>query len=412
MLLALFALACAPDASHPTRHPAQTEETDDSGTAETGRARWDFLVYMNGDNDLEEYVAHDLNELEIVGSTEGVNVLVQADRIDGYATDDGDWTGTRRYYIDPDDDPHTVNSSVLEDLGELDMGDPQTLADFLLWANEGWPADHVAVILWDHGDGWAFTGPDPRGAVSWDDSSGNDISVAEGELAAALQPLVDERGAHIDLLGFDACNMASWEVADAMSGLADYLVGSEATVGGAGLQYAPALRLLRDADDDSPRALADDMASSAVKQGGEWTYSATDLSQVAALSASIDALAGYLLDQPDGVSTFESARDGADAVDRDYPDWYLDLGSLADGFSASGDADLATLGAAVRQANDAAMVGDYANEPLTFAGGLTVHTDTSEEWADYLELYHVGAGATWAQRTRWDDLLLAAAGGL
>src|SRR5688500_15670915 len=83
----------------PDGEPADTGDTEGE-PAEI--ARWTFLVWMDGDNDLEEYVVHDLNELEQVGSGDGINVVVQADRIPGYDDSDGDWTGTRRYFITPD----------------------------------------------------------------------------------------------------------------------------------------------------------------------------------------------------------------------------------------------------------------------------------------------------------------------
>lgn len=413
MLLALLAFACQPDDGSPTP-PADLEEQTDSGAEDTGAedsaepeiAEWTFLVFMNGDNDLETYVAHDLNELEIVGSSERVNVLVQADRIDGYASDDGDWEGTRRYLITADGDTRTVSSQVLEDMGEVDMGDPEVLSEFLLWAHERYPAERVALVLWDHGDGWAMTGE--RGAISWDDTSGNDISIAEGELASALDGLVQARGAPIDLVAFDACNMASWEVASALSGHASYLVASEATVGGEGLQYGPALRLLRDAEDRSAAALAENLASMAVAQGGEWTYSATDLSQVAALSTALDELAGLLMEREGGVDWFLETRSSARAVETFYRDWYVDLVDLAAVTAASDDPDIAAAGAAVGEAAAAAILSNNSSEPLTWVGGLTIHADT--EWTDYLELYSDGAGATWAQQTRWDELLLSAAG--
>ena len=41
---------------------------------------WAIYIFMNGDNDLESYVFYDLNELEEVGSSDNVHVVVQADR--------------------------------------------------------------------------------------------------------------------------------------------------------------------------------------------------------------------------------------------------------------------------------------------------------------------------------------------
>ncbi len=36
----------------------------------------------------------------------------------------------------------------------VDMGNPQTLTDFVNWAKTFYPAQHYALIVWDHGAGW------------------------------------------------------------------------------------------------------------------------------------------------------------------------------------------------------------------------------------------------------------------
>jgi len=80
-------------------------------------AEWTVMVYLDADNNLESAGINDINEMEIVGSSDDVNVVVQVDRIpysvlaannQGYADDvsNGDWTNTRRYYIIQDFDPY------------------------------------------------------------------------------------------------------------------------------------------------------------------------------------------------------------------------------------------------------------------------------------------------------------------
>jgi len=109
---------------------------DDTGAPSAPEVRpWTVAIFMNGDNDLEEYVVHDLNELEAGDAGANAYVVVQADRIDGYDASDGDWTGARRYAVAHDDDDGTVTSPVVADLGEVDMGDPAVLAAVLTKAN-------------------------------------------------------------------------------------------------------------------------------------------------------------------------------------------------------------------------------------------------------------------------------------
>ena len=58
------------------------------------------------------------------------------------------------------------------------MGDSQTLSDFLTWGVKNYPADHMALILWDHGGG-SISG------VCFDERNNND-SLYLRELDKAL----------------------------------------------------------------------------------------------------------------------------------------------------------------------------------------------------------------------------------
>jgi len=65
----------------------------------SGRKEWTIMVYVDGKNDLEKFALKDMNEMEMIGSSYEVNVVVEVGRIDGFDVSDGDWKGTRRYLI-------------------------------------------------------------------------------------------------------------------------------------------------------------------------------------------------------------------------------------------------------------------------------------------------------------------------
>jgi hypothetical protein len=88
-----------------------------------------------------------------VGSSQQVQIVAQVDRFSGGFTGAGDWTSTKRFYITQDDDLNQVNSEVVEDLGETNMADANTLVDFVTWAVSNYPAEHYVLILSDHGMG-------------------------------------------------------------------------------------------------------------------------------------------------------------------------------------------------------------------------------------------------------------------
>ncbi len=97
-------------------------------------SKWTLMVYLDGDNDLEINGVDSFLQMSSVDSTSEVNVLVQFDRIRLPMLDDtryGDWTDAKRYRITKGMTPTPINA--LQDLGEVNMADPQTLIDFVDW---------------------------------------------------------------------------------------------------------------------------------------------------------------------------------------------------------------------------------------------------------------------------------------
>jgi hypothetical protein len=384
-----------------------TTSTTSTTTTPTKSKAWNFLVFMNGDNDLEFYVTADLNELERSGSGENINVLVQADRSEGYYAGDGDWTNTRRYYVTFDEDPNVVSSEVVADMGELDMGDPEVLSDFIFWAAENYPAENTALIIWNHGDGWSIKDPmqtnGPASAISWDDESGNYLSIAEGDLDLALSAYVKEYG-KLGVIGFDACNMATFEVGHSLKNYAEYMSASQATVGMLGYQYNLTLDMVHENSKVDAFAVADQLVYDAAEVNGEWTQSVTDLSKMDNVGASLDALAGWALEDLEvRSSVIHAAIDEARGLDNWYKEYYLDLKDFGNVLSESTDPVVAKYGESIVANLNDAVVANYTNNPYAWAGGLDVNTDLTMKWLlGYME-------GSWAQESRWDDLLMAMA---
>jgi len=63
-------------------------------------ARWTIMVYMSGDNNLEDYIVKDIEEeLGLAGSDANIKIVALADRGPGYDTSRGDWKTTKLYYV-------------------------------------------------------------------------------------------------------------------------------------------------------------------------------------------------------------------------------------------------------------------------------------------------------------------------
>ena len=111
------------------------------------KKKWTVMVYMAGDNSLDQNGLDDLSEMKKVGSTNDINVIAQFDRAQPGIP-------TRRFYLKKGT---TIDADAVQSLGETDTGDPAALIDFIKWGANSYPADHYMLVLWNHGQGWDDT---------------------------------------------------------------------------------------------------------------------------------------------------------------------------------------------------------------------------------------------------------------
>lgn len=427
-MLAFLALACAPDAigltderdtrglggdsggtaddSGETGGSAADTSGDTGDTHDTGPATvasWTILVYLNGDNDLEEYAAVDLEELEQVGSTEDVHVVVQFDRSDSFWRGDGDWSGARRYHVEQAPD-RGIGSPVLEELGAVDSADPTVLADFADWALARWPAERVAFVLWDHGDYWTFAPPETppeTKSISADYGSGNDLSVANGELDTLLARVSASAGGAIDLVGMDACSMQTWEVATVAAPYASVFVASQDYEDVTGWAYDTTLADLV-ADPGMDAAALGEHVAARFHEIPDSTQSVIDLAALPAVTAALDALAtAGMATAPDLVGAAGDAQgfDGSSSTNHDLVDLTRAMAAATDDetvLAALADVEAATLAAVLASYTDGGDVAD--------AHGLTIYSPANGRVPGSY------ADAAWSLDTRWDEFLEAGRG--
>ena len=193
-----------------------------SFTVEIAPTSWTFLVYLNGDNSLEGAAIDDFSEMAQTGSSDDVKILAQFDRASGYNAEHDDWTDTRRFLITSGMVPRDADGA---SIGEANMGDPQTLIDFVQWGQTNYPADQYALIIWDHGNALnPVTGPVE--ALAWDETSSGD-HLTTAELSSALATITNNGATPIDLLGLDASLLGTIEVDNQLLSYANVRAGSE-----------------------------------------------------------------------------------------------------------------------------------------------------------------------------------------
>ena len=264
-------------------------------------SEWTFLVYLNGNNNLDSFGTTNLKQMEQVGSTHDVNVVVQ------WASLQND--GAKRLLIKKDISHTQVTSPVVQDLGKVDMGDSKTLLEFIKWGTKKYPAKHYVVDVWNHGSGWhsrmkmeAFERPSIHtNDISWDDNTGHAITTRQ--LAEVLRNVSKSIGHKIDLYGSDACLMGMTEIANEVSDSVDTYVGSEEVEAAAGWPYHKILgRLVQHPEMTSielGKVITDEFVAfySSHENGdqGNATFSSFDLSKMRDLDAAINSLGIDLL---------------------------------------------------------------------------------------------------------------------
>lgn len=188
--------------------------------------KWTFMVYMNGDNNLESAALGDLDEMMDVGSTNKLNIIVQLDKYN----ESGCW----RYKV------NQGSLQLLQTLNEQDFGDPNVLLNFVNWAMTNYPASRYVLVIWDHGGGWRRKAGEAIKGISYDYSN-NLNSIDTVELGNVFNSI--DRPIHI--IGMDACLMQMEEVAHQIMYKGYYLVTSQEIEPGDGWPYDTILSELK-----------------------------------------------------------------------------------------------------------------------------------------------------------------------
>jgi Clostripain family len=330
-------------------------------TQQSSQAKWTFMVYLAGDNNLEDFGDRDLAEMKCVGSGPRLDIAAQFDRMSDNVT--------RRYHLTH---APSLQDDCVQELPEINTGDPAALSAFITWAMDAYPADRFALVLWNHGAGWkdddvykaaARCGPPGQPAASpalvrrvrsarsgrvlfstsvaellrailFDDSSADFLD--NREMKQVLAEAVARIGRPIDLLGFDACLMNMLEVVYQVRDQSRVVVGSQEIEPGDGWPYDRILAALATNPDMDAEALGRCIVPAYVDYYRERspakgvTQSAIRTSAVGPVCEATSDLAEALLPLLDSTTLWgrlsKVQRDVQRFTDREY----VDLHHLAD----------------------------------------------------------------------------------
>lgn len=188
---------------------------------------WAIYWYLCG-SDLESengFASTDLEEMFQVDLPENVKVIVQTGGAYGWYNDMVDPNYIQRFVYD------SHGFTCVDEQPLNNMGDPNTLADFLTFCNNNYPADRTMALFWNHGGGSVA-------GAAFDEIYDYD-SLTLNEFHQAFDKAYDlsKTNPPLDLIGFDTCLMASIDTASTFSDIAEYMVASEELEPGDGWPY-------------------------------------------------------------------------------------------------------------------------------------------------------------------------------
>jgi len=383
------------------------------------KARWTILTYIAAHNNLAMLGKLSLNQILNVGSSQDV--------VHGMLYD-GPGEGGRFVA----GEAGTVSEQ--EGIEEFDGGDPDQLIATARWLFEKYPAERYGLVLWSHGTGWrpeeiakvaaetrsgaeAKTESNDRAgtpgsyalfrstlrtlqrpaaraerAILFDDGTGHSLDTIE--LRRVLSAIAETIKQPLELLGMDACLMASLEVAYEIRSCVRAFVASPELVPGHSWPYAAIYGALRNEPEMSGTALARLVVDNYVRfyaanppGAGDVTKVAIDLANVDAIGSAARSLADALtqdmarhtavLWKVQRTALVKEGRNGKRSPTKfDFHLW--DLGSLANGIAASPDASEAvrTSAGSVRAAlapGGAVLSEGHFGDWFDGTGGLSVY---------------------------------------
>ena len=271
----------------------EPEETDGALAAnqtaaadDTQGESWAIYWYLCGSDLESEYQAatSDLMEMEQVTLPENVTVVIETGGSYEWSHPAVEAGQLGRYVYTGD------TLEMVDALPNANMGTPETLEDFLRFCTENYPADRTMLLFWNHGGG-SLSG------VAFDETFDNDsLSLPEIYSAVASACTLSREDPPFDVVGFDACLMATVDTAYMLEDCARYLVASEETEPGCGWNYSQWLYALG-CDPamngaELGRVICDSytVGCEEIDQAGDITLSVVDLQKLQPLLEAYEAL--------------------------------------------------------------------------------------------------------------------------
>lgn len=286
MLVAVLAAGCLDDENNQGKAFANVYNPNDS---------WVVYWYICGTDLESQYgsATEDIAELLEVNLPSNVKVVFQTGGSTEWQNEVMGNNVVGRYLYDSN------GLQELELAPDADMGDKNTLKDFLQFGKDNFPADHRVFVFWDHGGGSAA-------GVCLDERTGNILSLNDIHEAFSGVYGVSQDNPPFEMIGFDACLMATYDTANMLHGLARYMTASEEIEPGNGWNYEGWVGALANnpamGGDRLGQVVCDTYMEGCEEYGTEdaATLSVVDISKVPDLKTAYEAFGAEALGQAKG----------------------------------------------------------------------------------------------------------------
>ncbi len=231
-----------PTKGHTTK--SSSLSTQESSAKKRNVAEWTITCYMQAYNNLESLVEDSLNEIQTIGSTKDVNILV-------HLSSPSNKKSTR--YLIAKGKKIELQSFNWSKGGTLE----KELIDMMKWSSTNYPAKKNMMILWNRGYGlFNITREiDQQLTGGWLQApGGNDLDIFyEDPKYTCLDPQGLMRictqikamlGKNIDVVSMDTSMMATIEVAHDLKNSVNILLASQEIIPSKGMPYATFLKQL------------------------------------------------------------------------------------------------------------------------------------------------------------------------
>ena len=401
----------------------KTEYVTVAPEVEVDDSTYTIMMYGCGGNTLDEAMVLNIQEALFAGATDRVNFTGQVKFSARFQQNDV-LKGTQRFIVGEAGDMWYEPVEVMD--SNVELYDPQVLADFINWSKEQRPADNYILILWNHGGGWFPTddyyGQGESRAVVYDDYLGN-----RGLSLSNLVRGIKASDTKFKMVYFDACVMGMLEVLAELGECTDYtMCASHVTPGNGGDYDALMYHLNKSTNFEQA------MKSYCRETVAHWSVQTTpfdlmlvDNSKMEPVLNEVEALAGYVTEvlemcleyaENEGeqdlnieymASIYSSAVNYCYNYDTDFP--YYDIRTfaeiLANSMSTTYSAKFVSVASKLHRAMDEAIVCKQLAsviEGMDLSMAVTIVDQNMWNQFGYQEAYDT---LYFQQRTGWGNWL-------